>query len=108
MRTPPRNGTKRPGRVTTMTCMLTAIVECVADRMYQLTAVKLSPLPKSETNIATEKKRKPGWAQMTLQSTLLTLVVTAVAMAAKKYFRAWNRSEERKDGSEFPKISRRE
>jgi hypothetical protein len=67
--------------------MLTAIVECVAERMYQLTAVKLSPLPKSETNIATEKKRKPRWAQMTLQSTFL--VVTAVAMGTKKYFKAW-------------------
>ena len=43
------------GNVTTTTCMLTATVECVAVRMYQLTAVKLSPLPKSETNIATEK-----------------------------------------------------
>ena len=78
MSTPPRKGTKSPGSVTTMTCMLTAIVECVVERMYQLTAVKLRPLPKSETNIATEKKRKPRCDQISFQST--RLVVTAVAM----------------------------
>jgi hypothetical protein len=30
-------------------------VECVAERMYQLTPAKFIPLPKSETNMARKK-----------------------------------------------------
>src|SRR5882762_2184888 len=66
---PPRKGTSNPGRVTTITCRLTFTVEWVAARMYQLTATKFMPLPKSETNMARKKKRKPRWAQMIFQST---------------------------------------
>ena len=49
------NGTTSPGSVTTITCQLTATVECVADMMYQLTPMKFIPLPNSETNIAVKK-----------------------------------------------------
>src|SRR5580693_1419044 len=77
MSTPPRNGTKTPGNVTTMTCRLTFTVECVAAMMYQLTPTKFMPLPKSETNMATKKKRKPRCAQISVQS---TRGVVAVAM----------------------------
>src|SRR5690242_18013540 len=59
----------------TMTCQLTFTVECVAARMYQLTPAKFIPLPKSETNMATKKKRKPRCAQMSFQSTVLVIVV---------------------------------
>jgi hypothetical protein len=38
-----------------MTCQLTFTVECVADRMYQLTPVKFIPLPNNDTNIARKK-----------------------------------------------------
>src|SRR5271170_4796888 len=69
MSTPPRNGMKRPGSVTTMTCRLTFTVECVAAMMYQLTPTKFMPLPKSDTNMATKKKRKPRCAQISVQST---------------------------------------
>jgi hypothetical protein len=48
--------------------------------MYQLTAVKFSPLPNSEMNIATEKNRKPRCAQISFQSTRLSVVAAAVAM----------------------------
>ena len=68
---------KRPGSVTTMTCRLTFTVECVAAMMYQLTPTKFMPLPKSETNMATKKKRKPRCAQISFQS---TRGVVAVAM----------------------------
>src|ERR1700739_2998677 len=77
MRTPPRNGTTRPGSVTTMTCQLTATVECVADMMYQLTPMKFIPLPNSETNIAVKKYRNPRCCHSSDQS---TRCVTAVAM----------------------------
>src|ERR1700749_4813329 len=69
MSTPPRKGTTRPGSVTTMTCQLTATVECVADMMYQLTPMKFMPLPKSETNMAVKKKRNPRCDQRRDQST---------------------------------------
>src|SRR6266849_5045896 len=75
--TPPRNGTKSPGSVMTMTCQLTFTVECVAARMYQLTPAKFIPLPKSDTNMARKKKRKPRCAQISFQSTVF---VVAVAM----------------------------
>ncbi len=55
MSTPPRNGTSKPGSVTTITCKLTFSVECVDARMYQLTPVKFMPLPNSDTNIAAKK-----------------------------------------------------
>src|SRR5229473_6478851 len=75
--TPPRNGTKSPGKVMTITCPLTFTVECVAARMYQLTPAKFIPLPKSDTNMARKKKRKPRCAQISFQSTGF---VVAVAM----------------------------
>src|SRR5712691_12568939 len=75
--TPPRNGTKSPGKVMTITCPLTFTVECVAARMYQLTPAKFIPLPKSDTNMARKKKRKPRCAQISFQSTVF---VVAVAM----------------------------
>src|SRR5216684_2020953 len=75
--TPPRNGTKRPGMVITMTCQLTLTVECVAARMYQLTPAKFMPLPNSDTNMATKKYRNPRCAQISVQS---TRCVVAVAM----------------------------
>src|SRR6266568_9178 len=46
--TPPRNGTKSPGTVMTITCQLTFTVECVAARMYQLTPAKFIRLRKSD------------------------------------------------------------
>src|SRR3974377_1490876 len=75
MRRPPRKGTTSPGRVTTMTCQLTARVECVADMMYQLTPMKFMPEPKSETNIAVKKKRKERCAQRRDQSTRWVVAV---------------------------------
>src|ERR1700731_3749030 len=89
MRTPPTKGTNSPGSVTTMTCMLTAMVECVADRMYQLTAVKFKPLPNRETNIATEKNRKPRCAQMTRQSTRVVVVAVGIEPAILLLAEAW-------------------
>src|SRR6266403_5274113 len=77
IRTPPRNGTTRPGSVTTITCQLTATVECVADMMYQLTPMKFIPLPNSETNIAAKKYRNPRCCHSSDQS---TRDVTAVAI----------------------------
>src|SRR5215469_8431755 len=73
--TPPRNGTTRPGRVTTITCQLTASVECVADMMYQLTLMKFMPLPNSDTNIAVKKNRKARWLQRSDQSTRCAVAV---------------------------------
>src|SRR5258708_34943709 len=67
--TPPRNGTTSPGSVTTITCQLTATVECVADMMYQLTPIKFIPLPNSETNIAVKKYRNPRCCHSSDQST---------------------------------------
>src|SRR6266550_61769 len=58
-----------------MTCRLTFTVECVAERMYQLTPAKFIPLPKSDTNMARKKKRKPRCAQITFQSTGFVAVV---------------------------------
>src|SRR5258707_593491 len=75
--TPPRNGTKSPGKVMTITCQLTFTVECVAARMYQLTPAKFIPLPKSDTNIATKKYRKPRCRQISFQSTVF---IVAIAM----------------------------
>src|SRR5271169_2749059 len=69
MSTPPRKGTTSPGRVTTMTCQLTATVECVADMMYQLTPMKFMPLPNSDTNIAAKKKRNDRCPSSSRQST---------------------------------------
>src|SRR6201998_4920733 len=77
MSTPPRNGTTSPGSVTTITCQLTATVECVADMMYQLTPNKFIPQPNSETNIAVKKYRNPRCCQSSDQS---TRCVTAVAI----------------------------
>src|SRR6266403_5699285 len=87
--TPPTKGTNRPGSVTTMTGMLTAMVECVADRMYQLTAVKFKPLPNRETNIATEKNRKPRCAQMARQSTRVVVVAVGIEPAILLLGEAW-------------------
>jgi hypothetical protein len=42
--------------------------------MYQLTPAKFIPLPKSETNIAKKKKRKPRCAQISFQSTRCVVV----------------------------------
>ncbi len=50
-------------------------LECVAAMMYQLTPAKFIPLPKSETNMAKKKKRKPRWAQISFQSTVCVAVV---------------------------------
>src|SRR6516164_11094871 len=75
MSTPPKKGTTRPGRVTTMTCQLTASVECVADMMYQLTLMKFMPLPNSDTNIAVKKNRKARWLQRSDQSTRCAVAV---------------------------------
>src|SRR5260370_29969765 len=74
--TPPRNGTNNPGRVTTMTCKLTFTVECVAERMYQLTPAKFIPLPKTDTNMARKKYREPSYAQMRFQSTRFVCAVS--------------------------------
>src|SRR5246127_4601048 len=73
--TPPRNGTTRPGSVTTMTCQLTATVECVADMMYQLTPMKFMPLPNNETNIAVKKKRNDSCSHSSAQSTRRVVAV---------------------------------
>src|SRR5215472_14913247 len=73
--TPPRNGTTRPGRVTTITCQLTATVECVADMMYQLTPMKFIPLPNSDTNMAVKKKRKERCSHSNPQSTRCVVAV---------------------------------
>ena len=55
------------------------MVECVVERMYQLTAVKFRPLPKSETSMAAKKKRKPRCCQISFQSTG-AVVAAAVAI----------------------------
>jgi hypothetical protein len=60
------------------------MVEWVEERMYQLTPVKFMPLPNSETNMATKKKRKPRWAQISVQS---TRGVAGVAMNPLAYYR---------------------
>src|SRR6516225_8768937 len=73
--TPPRKGTTRPGRVTTITCQLTATVECVADMMYQLTPMKFIPLPNSDTNMAVKKKRKERCSHSNPQSTRCVVAV---------------------------------
>src|SRR5580693_8372076 len=80
--TPPRNGTTRPGRVTTMTCQLTATVECVADMMYQLTPMKFIPLPNSETNIAVKKYRNARCSHSSFQSTrcLSTVAIESASL----------------------------
>ena len=49
--------------------------------MYQLTPAKFIPLPKSETNMARKKKRKPRCAQISFQSTRF---VVAAAMKGEK------------------------
>src|ERR1700720_3588511 len=69
--------------------MLTAMVECVADRMYQLTAVKFKPLPNRETNIATEKNRKPRCAQMARQSTRVGVVAVGMEPAILLLGEVW-------------------
>src|SRR5258707_11897394 len=86
--TPPRNGTKSPGTVITITCKLTFTVECVAARMYQLTPAKFIPLPKSDTNMARKKKRKPRCAQISFQSTVLVIVVAMERISLLSYSRA--------------------
>src|SRR5580704_8013605 len=79
-----------------MTCRLTFTVECVAAMMYQLTPTKFMPLPKSETNMATKKKRKPRCAQISFQS---TGVVTAVVMGTSEpSILAASRDSRRGDG----------
>src|SRR5579862_4495461 len=90
MRTPPRNGTTRPGRVTTMTCQLTATVECVADMMYQETPMKFIPLPNRETNMAVKKKRKERWERRRNQ---LTRCGAEEGMGQQFYYRDWWRRE---------------
>src|SRR5260221_12782287 len=94
--TPPRNGTKSPGRVMTMTCQLTFTVECVAARMYQLTPAKFIPLPKSDTNMAKKKKRKPRCAQISFQSTVCVAVVSMerISLLSRCYRRAMSADEQ--------------
>src|SRR5580704_6962270 len=75
----------KPGSVTTITCRLTFTVECVAARMYQLTPAKFIPLPKSETNIAKKKKRKPRCAQISFQSTVLVVAVAMESISLLSY-----------------------
>src|SRR5260370_22571658 len=85
---PPKKGMKSPGRVMTMTCPLTFTVECVAARMYQLTPAKFMPLPKSDTNMARKKKRKPRCAQISFQSTVLVEGVAMERISLLSYSRA--------------------
>jgi hypothetical protein len=46
--------------------------------MYQLTPAKFMPLPKSDTNMAKKKKRKPRCAQISFQSTVFVVAVAIV------------------------------
>src|ERR1700676_2408566 len=107
MSTPPRKGTSKPGSVTTMTCRLTLMVECVAERMYQLTAVKFKPLPNSETSMATKKNRKPRCCQISFQSTRVVVGLAIGFSSLLSYaagadglvrFRKWHRAESRSYG----------
>src|SRR5467141_3670505 len=98
--TPPRNGTKSPGSVTTITCKLTFTVECVAARMYQLTPAKFMPLPKSDTNMARKKYRKPRCAQISFQST--GFVVAAVIEREKPAILAASKAHTKERWLKFP------